>query len=64
MGTKRSGTKGSFTGQARELLMNFYREIVQPLKAWAPSAPKLRESQVAETAEPPGDEAIDETASR
>ncbi len=62
MGTKRSGTKGSFTGQATELLMNFYREIVQPLKAWTPSAPKLRESQAAESADQQGEEAPDEAA--
>lgn len=51
MGTKRSGTKGSFTSQATELLMNFYREIVQPLKAWTPRAPKLRQTKDEESAE-------------
>jgi len=37
--------------------MDFYREIVQPLKAWTPSAPKLRESEVAESAKQHGEEA-------
>ena len=41
MGTKRSGTSGSFIGEATELLLSFYRNIVQGLRPWASVAPKL-----------------------
>ena len=41
MGTKRAGLQGSFIGQATDQLLHFYEDVVQGLKPWAGSAPKL-----------------------
>ncbi len=41
MGTKRGGVSGSFIGEATDLLLSFYRLVVQPVKAWSAPAPKL-----------------------
>ncbi|WP_432489374.1 TerD family protein [Kineococcus sp. SYSU DK018] len=41
MGTKRSGMKGAFIPSVIEALEDFYRSVVQPLRAWVPPAPKL-----------------------
>lgn len=41
MGMKRGGIKGSFIGEASELLRRFYREVVQRIKPWAPPPAKL-----------------------
>lgn len=60
MGIKRAGTKGSFTGQATDLVLDFYRQVVQPLKAWTPSAPKLRDGDGQSKAEERREEAIEE----
>jgi len=43
MGTKRSGVSGSFIGEATELLLSFYRTVVQGLRAYSSSPPKLPE---------------------
>lgn len=45
MGTKRAGTKGSFTSQASSLVQEFYREVVEGLSSWTPRAPKLRQAK-------------------
>ncbi|MEX1142456.1 MAG: hypothetical protein WD993_03650 [Thermoleophilaceae bacterium] len=41
MGTKRGKARGSFVGDTRQQAFDFYREIVQTLKAWQPRAPRL-----------------------
>lgn len=41
MGTKRGGVTGSFIGETTNLLLSFYREVVQGLKPWSSAAPKL-----------------------
>lgn len=41
MGKKRGKGRGSFIGDTREQAFDFYRDIVQTLKAWQPRAPKL-----------------------
>lgn len=41
MGTKRSGVSGSFIGEATELLLSFYRNVVQGLRLYSSPAPKL-----------------------
>lgn len=51
MGTKRSGTKGSFTAQASSLVQEFYRDVVERLHSWAPRAPKLRQTKDEESAD-------------
>ena len=43
MGTKRSGVSGSFIGEATELLLSFYRTVVQGLRPYSSSPPKLPE---------------------
>jgi hypothetical protein len=42
MGQKRGKTEGSFVRETRAQTFDFYRDIVQHLKAWQPRAPKLR----------------------
>jgi len=44
MGTKRGTGRGSFIDGTLDALDTFYREVVQGLKAWAPAAPKLRQT--------------------
>jgi hypothetical protein len=41
MGTKRGGTAGSFIGETSDLLLSFYREVVQKVRPWAASPAKL-----------------------
>lgn len=43
MGQKRGKAEGSFVRETRSQLFEFYRELVQNLKAWQPRAPRLRE---------------------
>lgn len=40
MGSKRSGSAASFIGSVTDGLDAFYRDVVQPLKPWTPSAPE------------------------
>ena len=64
MGTKRAGTKGSFTGQASSLVQEFYRDVVEGLNAWAPRAPKLRQTKDEESAETAHEHATEVTSIR
>lgn len=41
MGTKRGREEGSFVRETRRQAIDFYRDIVQNLRAWQPPAPKL-----------------------
>jgi hypothetical protein len=41
MGTKRGKEEGSFVRETRRQAIDFYRDLVQDLKPWQPSAPKL-----------------------
>ncbi|GAB2922118.1 TerD family protein [Rhodococcus aerolatus] len=41
LGTKRSGVKGGFVSSVVTAVEGFYREVVQPIKPWVPSAPRL-----------------------
>lgn len=41
MGSKRGRGQGSFAGETRQQVVDFYRETVQSLKPWRASAPKL-----------------------
>ncbi|MCI2238009.1 TerD family protein [Kineococcus sp. TRM81007] len=59
MGTKRSGVKGAFIPSVTEALEDFYRSVVQPLRAWVPPAPKLPDEA---TGMPPADAEIDSPA--
>jgi hypothetical protein len=42
MGTKRGKVRGSFVHDTRQQAIDFYRELVQNLRSWRPSAPKLK----------------------
>lgn len=50
MGTKRGKKEGSFVLETRAQTVTFYRDLVQNLKAWQPSAPKLRDDPDGATA--------------
>ena len=52
MGTKRGKGEKSFVLETRQQTVDFYRRIVQDLRAWQPSAPRLP-SESAETPETP-----------
>ncbi len=41
MGLKRGKGQGSFVGETRKQVVDFYREPVQTLKPWQAKAPKL-----------------------
>jgi hypothetical protein len=41
MGTKRGKEEGSFVRETRRQAIDFYRNLVQDLRAWQPSPPKL-----------------------
>jgi hypothetical protein len=41
MGTKRGGGQDSFVRDSRRQAVDFYRDLVQDLRGWRPSAPKL-----------------------
>ncbi len=45
VGTKRRTGSGSFVSDVEHLVEEFYREVVQGLKAWTPPAPKLAEEK-------------------
>jgi hypothetical protein len=57
MGTTRGKGEKSFVLETRQQAVDFYRRIVQHLRPWQPSAPKLpaepEETTAAPTAEPP-----------
>jgi hypothetical protein len=46
MGLKRGKSQGSFVLETRRQVLDFYRTVVQDLKAWQPKPPQLREPQV------------------
>lgn len=48
MGTKRGRGQGTFVGDTRLQLVDFYGNIVQTLKVWSPDAPKLPAQQTPE----------------
>jgi hypothetical protein len=41
LGLKRGSTKGTFVGDTRAQVTDFYRDVVQGLKKWQPPAPQL-----------------------
>jgi hypothetical protein len=47
MGTKRTGVSGSFIGEATDLLLSFYRTVVQGLRPYASPPPRLPEARPA-----------------
>lgn len=57
MGIKRGKGRGSFVQDTRRQAVDFYRELVQNLRPWRPSAPKLRaapaETEAPAQPEPP-----------
>ena len=57
MGTKRGKGEKSFVLDTRQQTVDFYRRIVQDLRGWQPSAPKLpvepEEAPLTPAAEPP-----------
>jgi hypothetical protein len=53
MGTKRGKEEGSFVRETRQQAIGFYRDLVQDLKAWQASAPKLPPDEREEAAPPP-----------
>ena len=56
VGTKRRSGSGSFVSGVEKLVDEFYREVVQTLKAWTPPAAKLAEEKP-QPEESPGTEA-------
>lgn len=44
MGQKRGKGPGSFVGDTKQQTLDFYRDILQNLRAWTPKAPKLPEA--------------------
>jgi hypothetical protein len=64
MGKKRGKTEGSFVRETRAQTFDFYRDIVQQLKAWQPRPPKLRgqggEVPEAPSSQPPSFEQADQ----
>jgi hypothetical protein len=55
MGQKRGKAEGSFVRETRAQTFDFYRDLVQDLKAWQARAPKLREEIAAATDGPQPD---------
>jgi hypothetical protein len=53
LGTKRGKGKGSFVRETRQQAVNFYRTLVQDLRAWQPSPPKLPAEPVERQPETP-----------
>ena len=41
MGAERGRITGSFVGESKRQALDFYRTIVQGLRPWSPSAPRL-----------------------
>lgn len=64
MGLKRGKGQGSFVGDTRKQVFDFYRELVQNLKPWQAKAPKLPQERIEvsplPTPEPPPFSAPDE----
>jgi len=58
MGSKRGKGERSFVLETRKQANDFYRDLVQNLRPWRPSAPKLPDEPEEEAASP-----LDETAS-
>lgn len=52
MGVKRGKGQGSFVGDTRVLLSDFYRDIVQDLRAWQPKAPRFSEPRTRQDTRP------------
>jgi hypothetical protein len=57
LGAKRGKLAGSFVAESKRQTIDFYRSIVQDLRPWSPSAPKLPSSQpvTSVATEPPPD---------
>lgn len=57
MGTKRGKLAGSFVGESKQQVIDFYRSVVQGLKPWTSGAPKLpsrpEESEAVASPRPP-----------
>lgn len=51
MGQKRGRAEGSFVRETRQQTIDFYRDLVQGLRAWQPRAPKLRDEEPPEDTE-------------
>ena len=51
VGTKRRSGSNSFVSGVEKLVDEFYREVVQGLKAWTPPAPKLADEKADQAAE-------------
>jgi hypothetical protein len=57
LGRKRGRGKGAFVTDTMHQTIDFYRKIVQHLRAWTPQAPKLRDQpREADAASPPSPE--------
>jgi hypothetical protein len=56
MGRKRGRGRGSFVSDTMQQSIDFYRAIVQDLRAWSPQAPKLPVERVEEPEPPPSPE--------
>ena len=56
-GTARGQGHGSFVNSVLAAVDKFYTDVVQPIKPWAPSPPKVRESEP-----PTSDTQVPETA--
>ena len=48
MGSKRSGSAAGFIGSVTDGVDAFYRDVVQPLKPWVPSAPEAASAEAAD----------------
>ena len=53
MGSKRGRGRGGFIDSVLDLLDAFYGDVVQHLKAWSAAPPRMRETDVVPTDEPP-----------
>jgi len=49
MGAKRGKQAGSFVGESRQQTIEFYRTVIQQLKPWRASAPRLPEPERGES---------------
>lgn len=57
-GSKRGQGRGSFVGGALDLIDAFYRDVVQVLRPWTPSAPKVKAADGAHDGSTPDDAAV------
>jgi hypothetical protein len=57
MGRKAGKDRGSFVGESRQMLHDFYRDVLQNIRAWQPPAPKLAKEP--EAVEPGGSGSLD-----